>query len=290
MSNREPALSNPTHKVVGPDGTEYFLIRHTRNKLRIKILFSTVHYMKGYVSEGFGPSASDAVMMGSWIGPLRHHFGEAVDCLPFGAHCVEIGREGASLYDYQTQVIAPAYPSNVALRRAGLNVGRYGRAELPVTRPQIDEAYRALGAHRAALLDGTFRRSDGPSRLNDTPVIDAAAYRPTYVYDQGTRVPDDLLAEFVADVDAMVEYLDFLMTLPPMPQRDRTAPVDAERLAAIRADARYCRPGDEAVHAWRLRTIESGIYDPAAFEAAKSRDIRAHNAKAAATRLAREAA
>lgn len=290
MSNREPALSNPTHKVVGPDGTEYFLIRQSRNTLRIKILFSTVDYIKGYVSEGHGPSAADAVMMGAWVGPLRFHFGAAIDCLPYGAHCVEIAREGASLYDYQTDVIAPTSPSSAPLRRAGLNVGRYGRGELPVTRPQIAEVRVAMWTHRRDLLNGTYRRDDGPMTLNVAPVIDPAADRPTYVRTPGTPVPDALLAEFVADVDAMVDYLDFLMTLPPMPERDRTAPVGADQLAAIRRDAAYCRPGDEAVHAWRLRTIETGIHDPAAYDAANARDIRAKNAVTAANRLARAAA
>jgi hypothetical protein len=288
-ARKEAALTNPSHKVVGPDGAEYFLIRKKGARLRIKILFSTPDFQAGEVSEGWGPSAADGVMMGAWIGPLRHHFGRALDVLPDGTHCVEIGREAgeASLYDYQTDILRKGGDvSNVALRRAGVNVGRYGRAGLPVTRPQIAEAREALGRHRVDLLNGTYRRDDGPMILNETPVIDPAAYRPTYVRAPGSPVPADLLAEFVADVDSLVEYLDFLMTLPPLPERPRTAPASPDLLARLRQSVGYAKPGDEATHAWRLRTLATGVYDPAAFEAAQSADIRARNAATAARRLA----
>ena len=91
-------LSKPTHKVVGPDGTEYFLIRHTRNTLRIRILFDAPNWVdttpKGSISEGWGPSAADAIMMGRWEGPIRHHFTQgAVDMLPEGTRCIEINAQ-----------------------------------------------------------------------------------------------------------------------------------------------------------------------------------------------------
>lgn len=221
------ALSNPTHKVVGPDGTEYFLIRLKGARLRIRVLYDAPNFVDitpaGSVSEGWGPSAADGVLMGSWIGPLAHHFaGAALESLPDGTHCVEVG-DNVSRFDYQTDIIwrgwgAVRFDSrNVALRRSGINCGRYGRQGLPVTRPQIAEARAALIAHRHALTSGTYRRSDGPM----IPVPAPTPGGPRFVQGVGTPVPADLLPEFLADADHVLAYLNFLESIPPLPQRSR---------------------------------------------------------------------
>ena len=234
-------LTNPTHKVVGPDGTEYFLIALRGRTLRIRILFDAPNWADttpaGSISTGWGPTAADDVMMGRWIGPLRHHFTQgALDLLPDGTHCVEVNPAVSSL-DYKTDVIWRGWGergvNTVALRRASANT--YA-GSLPVTRLEVDKARAAVEAHRAALLDGTYRRMDGPMVLNTAP--ETGGYRPTYVQAEGSPVPADLLGEFVADADLMLSYLDFLDSIPPLPERPRERPATAQELANAREKLR----------------------------------------------------
>ncbi|UTC29797.1 hypothetical protein BAJUN_01670 [Bajunvirus bajun] len=285
MTARKPAaaLTNPSHKVVGPDGTEFFLIRRKGARLRIKILFAANGFAAGEVSEGWGPTGADDVLMGHWTGPLGFHFGyNVIRQLPQGTHCVEIGRETgeASLHDYQTDILYNGEVTNFPLVRAGFNVGRFGRKGLPVTRPQIAEARAVTLAHKAALIDGTYRRDDGPMIKNTAP--DDGGYRPTYVRAEGSPVPADLLAEFVADCDRLLAYLDFLETLPPLPERPRTSPAPETQLSWLRTHARYER--GENLRAYLLGVLESGMNDPAAYEAARAADTQAHNARVAQAR------
>ncbi|USN14375.1 hypothetical protein KABACHOK_05620 [Brevundimonas phage vB_BpoS-Kabachok] len=88
-------LSKPTHKIVGPDGTEYFLIRRTENTVRIKILYDAPNWVditpKGSVSKGWGTAAADAIERGDYEGPIRFHFTQAaLDLLPEGTRCVPV--------------------------------------------------------------------------------------------------------------------------------------------------------------------------------------------------------
>lgn len=190
-------LSNPTHKVVGPDGTEYFLIRHTRNTLRIKVLYDAPNWVDvtpaGTVSVGWGPSAADAVMMGRWTSPLIYHFtAGALDLLPDGTRCVEVAPEPSD-YDYRSDVIWSGWsePGDVSmgLRRAGLT-------QTPLFRPQLDAARPIVEAHRQALIDGSCRADE---------------------------IDDALRAEFLIDADRALAYLDFMDSVPELATRPRKA-------------------------------------------------------------------
>lgn len=254
-------LTNPTHKVVGPDGTEYFLIALRGRTLRIRILFDAPNWAgvtpAGSISTGWGPSAADDILMGRWIGPLIHHFTSgAIDLLPDGTHCVEIN-PAVSSFDYRTAVIwrgwGEAGPNAVALRRA--NAER-SATDLPVTRLEVDKARAAVEAHRAALLDGTYRRMDGPMVLNTAPKT--GGYYPTYVQGEGTPVPAELLAEFVADADLMLAYLDFMASIPPMPERPRERPATAQELANAREKLRIGYFKRERERLYYERLIVSG--------------------------------
>lgn len=219
-------LSNPTHRIVGPDGTEYFLIRRKGNSLRIRILFAAPNWVDttpaGSVSEGWGPSGADDILMGRWTGILAHHFtNAAIEALPDGAHCEEINPE-PSPHDYETQVLWSGWTGRdgqVAFRRAKANRGAY---TLPVTRPQREAARPLLEAHLAALRDGSYRRADGPMVPNPAPP-EPGKYHPTYVQAEGTSVPPDLLPEFIADAERALAYLDFLDSIPDLPERPRRA-------------------------------------------------------------------
>jgi len=222
-------LSNPTHKVVGPDGTEYFHIRRKGARLRIRILFDCPNWVDitpaGSVSEGWGPSGSDDILMGRWTGILGHHFTSAfVDLLPDGTHCVEVNPEPSATFTYQTDVLWSGWKGQPGRRhgdigfiRAKANRGGY---TLPVTRPHREAARPLVEAHLAALLDGSFRREDGPMILNTAPVV-PGQYRPTYVRGEGTPVPADILPEFIADAERALAYLDFLDSIPDLPERPR---------------------------------------------------------------------
>lgn len=189
-------LPAPTHKIVGPDGTDYFLIRRTRNTVRIKILYDAPNWVDttpaGSVSRGWGPSAADAIMSGNWTGPLIHHFtSAALDLLPDGTRCVEVDPE-PSAYDYRSEVIWSGwkdggYRPDIAFVRVGLREAPLFRDERLAARPLVE-------AHRQALLDGTFLAS------NETP---------------------ETKAEFLADADRALAYLDFMDTVPDLARRPR---------------------------------------------------------------------
>lgn len=195
LKTAQGKLSNPTHKVVGPDGTEFFLIRHTRNTLRIKILFDAPNWVdttpSGTVSQGWGPSAADGVLMGNWIAPLRFHFTSgALDLLPDGTRCIEVNPEPSD-FNYRSDVIwsgwgASRFP-DVAFRRADIRTTPVFRAELDAARPVME-------AHRQALIDGTFRADE---------------------------IDDALRAEFLTDADRALAYLDFMDTVPDLATRPR---------------------------------------------------------------------
>lgn len=271
-------LSNPTHKVVGPDGTELFLIKHTRQRLRIRILFDAAWVSAGQVSEGYGPSAADDVMMGRWIGPLRFHFGAIIDSLPDGTHCVEIGRTEPSLYDYSTDIIWSGWEGAGYFRESGFTraSGERGRRDLPVTRPQRDKARAQVTAHLDALLDGTYRRDDGPMVENTAPKVPGVSYYPTYVKGEGTPVPLDILPSFIADAERARAYLDFLDTLPDMPERDRTRPATPSELNRFAAEMNWThRPAP--IRAYAANVVETGIIDLRLAAAAESERIRLAN-------------
>ena len=198
MTKTAGQIAKPTHKIVGPDGTEFFLIKQTRNTLRIKCLIDLPNHVDitqaGTVSEGWGPSAADAVMMGRWIGPIVFHFsGKAVDTLPDGTHCVEVNPD-VSDYDYQTDVIWSGWGNgamqDIALVRAGLP------RSLPITRAKREKVRLAMESHRAALADGLYR-------------ID--------------EIGDEVRAEFLKDADRVLSYLNFLDSIPDLPERQRRA-------------------------------------------------------------------
>ena len=188
-------LPAPTHKVVGPDGAEYFLIRCTRNTVRIKILFDAPNWVDttpaGSVSRGWGPSAADAIRAGNCTGPLIHHFtSAALDLLPDGTRCVEVEPE-PSAYDYRTDVIwsgweGGGYRPDIAFVRVGLR-------ETPLFRPERAAARPLIEAHRQALRDGTFLPEATP----------------------------EAQAEFLADAERALAYLDFMDTVPELAQRPR---------------------------------------------------------------------
>lgn len=213
-------LTNPTHEVVGPDGTVYLTIRIKGARLRARIHFDAPNWVdittKGSVSEGWGPSGADAVLMGRWSGILRHHFASAaIDALPDGTYCREINPDPSD-YPYQTEIVWSGWEkdSSIAFNRANVR-------GLPVTRAQRDAARPVMEVHLASLLDGTYRRDDGPMILNDAPP--STGYRPTYVRGEGSPVPADILPEFIDDARHALAYLDFLDTLPDMPIRPRKA-------------------------------------------------------------------
>lgn len=187
-------LTNPTHKIVGPDGTEYFLIRKKGARLRIRILYEAPNWSgttpAGSVSEGWGPTGADHLASGQWIGILAHHFTYgALEMLPDGTHCVETTPSGY----FRSQVIWSGwgderYPE-VGFSRAGCRTGCY---RLPCTRAERDHARPLVEAHLAALLDGTYRRDDG------------------------TPAPADAFDSFVEDARRAIAYLDFLDSVPAL--------------------------------------------------------------------------
>ncbi|USN15881.1 hypothetical protein PAPPERLAPAPP_01390 [Brevundimonas phage vB_BpoS-Papperlapapp] len=188
-------LSKPTHKIVGPDGTEYFLIQHTTNTLRIKILYDAPNWVDvtpaGSVSTGRGTAAADGVMMGNWIGPLIHHFtGAALDKLPDGTRCVEVD-PAPSFSDYRSDVIwsgwGSGYQPDIAFVRAGLR-------EAPTLRAELDAARPLLVAHRQRLVAGEIL---------------------------SPREKPEVYAEFLSDADRALAYLDFMDTVPDLATRPR---------------------------------------------------------------------
>lgn len=189
-------LTKPTHKIVGPDGTEYFLIRRSRNTLRIKVLFDVPNWIDvtpaGSVSQGFGPSAADGVMMGNWIGPLIHHFTTgALDKLPDGTRCVEVDPAPSS-HDYRSDVIWSGWGES---HFPGIAFVRAGIRDTPVLRAELDAARPRLTAHRQALIDGELISE---------------------------RERPEVRAEFLADADRALAYLDFMDTVPDLATRPRT--------------------------------------------------------------------
>ena len=229
----------PTHKIVGPDGTDYFLIRQTRNTVRIKIMFAAAGFAAGEVSKGWGPSAADDIMMGRWIGPVRFHFGAAVDALPDGAHCVEVAPE-ASTHDYMTAVVWSGWGEagmtgyrDVALRRAGLpNFG--SMLGLPVTPAQVEAVRPAIVAQIAALKDGSYR------------------YR-------GEPAPASARDEFIMTAEVTLRYLDFVAALN-LPERPRTRPARDAELTFARSRLRtgyFKRPEEKA---YFERLVASGVW------------------------------
>lgn len=286
-------LTNPTHRVVGPDGeTEYFLIRVKGSTTRIRILFETPDAPAGSVSEGWGPSAAGAIEGGRWPSVIIHHFGGfTLDMLPEGSHLREIvGADRPSLYDFQTAILYRGWSDDqrrypeVALSRATGNTS----ARLPVTRPEIAKARVAVEAHLAALLDGSFRRADGPMVLNTAPKVPGVAYYPTYVQAEGTPVPAEILPGFVSDARGFLAYLDFLEGICPMPERPRTRPATEQEIRDARQFASWTfKP--EPLRAYARQVVETGMIDVVAADAAERERIRLANIETENLRAARAA-
>jgi hypothetical protein len=283
---KKPALSNPTHEVRGPDGTVYFTVRQKGSTLRVRIEFDAPTYdparpyKAGEVEQRTGLAGADDFMMGRWAGILAHMFGGyAIDALPVGTTAYELGEPQASLYDFQPYVVTGLrrevlQSAATALSRAGFGMGSLD--SLPVTRPKLDDARAKIEAHKAALLDGSYRRSDGPMVKNTAPREPGVAYYPTYVQAEGSPVPADLLPAFLADADCALAYLDVLDSIPDLPLRPRKRPATRREIEAAEIALKYGHKSAPEL-AFAKRVIQTGEMDLILREDAERQRIRLAN-------------